>query len=201
VVTHARHEFVFVVKHSLKKYIIYGEPYSVSSHNLSIYSLFYSSMQLVVVIESTTYPMDTFDHWFVIWKLSDWLQHQIDGTSKARQPHNSILLTHQHACILIIRSIVSHDLHYTFLVELNGYFFDLLQKNTYIRISISHRGNNKEWRRRLIVTQKCISRPHCGRESLPICEKNITPLQYAMKFMMLVPVESVHESYIRVPGW
>jgi hypothetical protein len=123
---HPCHELVFAMELALKEHIISAKPCSVPSHKLSTYSLSHYSMQLNVVIEPTTYPTGTFDHCFVVRKLSNWLQHQIDGMSKARLPHNLILLTHQHACLLIIWSIVSHDLHYMFVIKLNDHFFNLL---------------------------------------------------------------------------
>jgi hypothetical protein len=186
------------MEHALKEHIIDVESCSVSSHKLSTYSLSQHSMQFVMVIESMTYPTSTFDHCFVVRKLSDWLQYQIDGMSKAWLPHNPILLTYQPTRLLIIWSIVSHELHYMSLTELNDHFSDLLQKNTCIHISISHKGSNKERHRRIIVTRNRSSHPGCGWCSQPICGKNITPLQYTMKFMMLIPIRPVHESHIRV---
>jgi hypothetical protein len=112
---HPWHELVFVMEHALKEHIVGAEPCSVSSHKLSTNNLSHHSMQLVVVIESTTYPTGSFDHCFVVHELYSWLQHEIDGMSKAQLPHNLILLTHQPACLLIIWSIVSYDLHYMFL--------------------------------------------------------------------------------------
>jgi hypothetical protein len=128
---HPRHELVFATEHALKEHIIGAEFYSVPSHKLFTYSLSHHNMQLVVIIEPMTYPTGTFDYCFVVWKLSNWLQHQIDGMSKAPLPHNPILLTHQPACLLIIWSIVSHNLHYMFLIELNDHFFISYKKHIY----------------------------------------------------------------------
>jgi hypothetical protein len=111
---HPCHKLLFVTEHALKEHIVGVEPYSVPSHKISTNSLSHHNMQLVTVIKPTTYPTGSFDHYFVVCELSDWLQHQIDGMSKAQLPHNPILPSHQSACLLIIWSIVSHDLHYMF---------------------------------------------------------------------------------------
>jgi hypothetical protein len=113
--THPHHEIVFTPEHALKEHIVGAESCSIPLHKLSTNSLSHHSMQLVVVIEPTTYPSGSFDHCFVVRKLSNWLQRQIDGMSKARLPHNLILLTHQYACLFIIWSVVSYDLNYMFL--------------------------------------------------------------------------------------
>jgi hypothetical protein len=138
------------------------------------------------------------NHGFVLWKFSNCLQHQIDHVGKTWLPHNQKFASYHFAGFLVVWPIVSYDLHNMFWTKLDNNFVDLLWRQDIHTLS-----NNLTYTRTRCLEAwylPHIRSPHpgCVPYNQQICEKNIIPWQYTIKFMILIPVNPVLESHIIV---